>query len=135
MLHNGPLSGRCILRLVHQQMVDAAVQPEQNPSGHGLVCQKVACLADQVVEIQHAHRCFARCIILHENMSEIMQRCAAVKGHQRLAILAQGGDRFHQPGKRIRQIRMRRPHALCWKAFGLGAKGVLGLFAKQKHVF
>ena len=56
---DGPLVGAGVLGLVHQNMVDAAIEPEQDPSGDLFVGQKQFGFHDQVVEIEQSHINFA----------------------------------------------------------------------------
>ena len=47
-----PLNRAGILRFIHQNMVDAAIQPVQHPRRHCRIGQQITCLDDQIVEIQ-----------------------------------------------------------------------------------
>ena len=60
--HNGPLFGRGVLRLVHQDVIDAAVELEQHPGGLRRVVQQGLGALDQVGEVQRALRGLRRFI-------------------------------------------------------------------------
>ena len=71
---HAPLPRTGILRLVHQNMVNSAVQPVQNPGRHRWVGQQGRRAKDQVIKIQLPPRGLARLVDREEGFGETMQR-------------------------------------------------------------
>jgi hypothetical protein len=67
---DGPLAGRGVLRLVHEDVVDAAVEPPEHPLRHGRVGQQPPGAGDQVVEVEEAAGELLALVGLHEGAGE-----------------------------------------------------------------
>ncbi len=100
-----PLPGAGILRLIDQDMVDAAVQPPQHPLRHAGFLQQFGGAADQVVEIQPALRRLGRVHPRRKGMPEPVQRQRAFRRGQgqrlragQLHPLHQGVQIVHEGG-------------------------------------
>ena len=128
-----PLAGAGILRLVHQDVVDPAIQPPQHPLRHAGFLQQRGRPADQVVEIQPAMRGLLGLHPQGEGMAEAVQRQRAFGGGQRVHQRAGQFDPDHQ----IFQIGHQRgagarAQILGRDRAGLGGKGRLGGGAEQE---
>ena len=131
-----PLLGRGILRLVHEDVVDAAIQSEQHPLCHGGVRQKRRRAGDQVIEIQPARGGFARLIAGAEGAGKAAQRQRAVDEIQRYPARP---DRCHARHQVVQIVHELGTCALL-QGLGrdlvdLGAERVLGVLAEQQRPF
>jgi hypothetical protein len=130
-----PLTGRGILRLVHEDMVDPAIQPEQHPLRHQRIGQQTPGPGDQIVEVEHPARELARLVGGNKDRGEAVKGEGAVKGLQAQPVVPGVFDPLHQRLDPLHQVRFGRPQRLGGKASDLGAMGLLGGFAEQKHLF
>ena len=81
-----------VLRLVHQDVVDAAVQLVEHPFGRRLAGQQVFGLQDQVVEIENRAPPLLRLVTLVHRRAEPGQRRAPLHDRQRLLAVEEGGE-------------------------------------------
>ena len=95
-LDHTPLPGAGILRLIHKDVVDSAIEPEQHPLRHRRRRQKVARALDQVIEIEQAAQPLALRIKIKERPRETMKRQVAFDSGQAQPQGACLGDALHQ---------------------------------------
>ena len=93
---HAPLHGAGILCLVHQNVVDPAIQLEQHPRRHGWIGQKRTRFQDQIIEIQPAARQFGGLVFLHEHMREAVQNLRASRVMQSQALVPRVLDPRHK---------------------------------------
>ena len=91
-LDQAPLLRAGVLRFVHQDVVDAAVQLVEHPFGRRLAGQQVLGLQDQVVEIENGAPPLLRLVTLVDRRAEPGQRRAPLHDRQRLFAVVQGGE-------------------------------------------
>ena len=73
-LDHPPLRGRGVLRLVHEDVVDPAVEPEQHPLRHRRILEEARGAQDQVVEVEPPAGPPGRRIAGAEGVAEALQR-------------------------------------------------------------
>ena len=128
-----PLVGAGVLRLVHQNMVDAAVEPEQHPFGDRAVGEQQLGAGDQVVKVEKAALRLACGIQRQEFRREPVQRGGLLRG---LKGDAPGPRRLHPPHQRLK-LRHQRGEG-CLRRLGrkfadLRRKRLSGFFTGQQH--
>ncbi len=127
-----PLAGAGVLRLVHEDMVDPAVQPEQHPLRGGAVRQQGAGAGDEVVEVEPAALPLAPVVFRQEGSGETVERRGALRRDEGEAP---GPRRLH-PLHQILQHRHAR-HAgaggLGGEAADLGGERLLCRSTGQEH--
>ena len=102
---NVPLIGRGVLRLVDENMVDAAVELVQHPARIGAL-EQAARRHDQVAEIEQAARFLFGAIGL-QDLAHDGQQCARARHHMRgLAALAQRADALAFGFQRLADLRV-----------------------------
>ena len=132
-LDHRPLRRAGVLRLVHQDMVDPAIQPEQHPLRHRGIGQQPPRAQDQVVEIQPSQRRLARFVFRQERAREPVQRRGALSCHQRHPSRPRRLDPPHQVFQRVHQGPQRSAQVFRRQRADLGAERLLGLLAVQQH--
>ena len=88
---NVPLAGRCVLRLIHENMVDAGVELIENPACGG-ACQKVARDLDEIVEIKQRARILHGGVAAQDLRGYAQQRGGAFEALHRFQQFARGAD-------------------------------------------
>ena len=134
-LDHRPLRRARVLRLVYEDMVDAAIEPEQHPLRHRRVGQQLARLADQVVEVEHAAQKLAPLVGGHEGAGESVENAGLFEGDQgqpRRAPLLDPGHEIVEP---LDQRRVALAQLLGGELADLGAEGRGGTGAEQQQVF
>ena len=106
------------MRLVHQNVVDAAVQTIQHPRSDAVVGQQVLCLADQIIKIQPAAPLFGLRIALGKSRGKPVQGNRVFRGDQGQPFLPRVFNTIDQCIELGKQMRRR----------GLCALGREGLF-------
>ena len=89
-----PLRWARILRLVHQDMVDPAVDPIQHPSRDTLVRQQCARLANQIVKIQPPALMLVIGVSFQECRAKGRKRCRSIRPNQRAIGILQLDNLF-----------------------------------------
>ena len=130
-----PLFRAGILRLVHQDMIDPAIQPEQHPGGHRRRRQQLPCLQDLVVEIQPAAQLLAALVFRQENPGKGMQRLRLACRHQPDPARAGGLDAQHQRFDLGHQVGMGAAQRLGGKRPYLDRKRFFCPRPGQEHAF
>ena len=108
-----PLIGAGVLRLIHQNMVDAPVQPEQHPGRQRPVGQQGPRPSDEVVKVQKAPRRLAFGVIGQKDRCKLVQGQSLFGTGKRQSPQPPGLNPGHQVIQRIEQ----RPQ------FGAGVLG------------
>ena len=91
-LDQAPLLRAGILRLVDQDMVDAAVHLVEHPFRRRLAGQQVLCHQDQIVEIENGAPALLRLVPLVDRRAEPGQCRAALRNAQRLLAVEKVGE-------------------------------------------
>ena len=134
-LDHRPLRRARVLRLVDEDVVDAAIEPEQHPLRHRRIGQQLARLADQVVEIEHAAQELAPLIGGHEGAGEGVEIAGLGKGVQRQARAAALLDPGHQVFEPLDQRRVALAQLLGRELADLGPERRRGGGAEQQQAF
>ena len=120
-----PLHRAGVLRLVHQDMVDAAVELPQHPVAHRRVVQQCPRLQDQVVEVEPAPRRLPRRDRRQEGGGKAVQRRRPPRRQQRQPPQPGSLDPLHQiVQRRGDAFAQTLPRGLRRKAADLGPEGV-----------
>ncbi len=107
-LDHAPLVRAGVLRLVHQDVVDAAVQPEQHPCATDGSVSSARALRDQVVEVEQPARRLAR--VHRSGRKAAAKRCSASGRSARAARRnAPGPRRLDPQHQRVQRGRPGRP--------------------------
>ena len=85
-----------VLRLVHQYMVNAAVDPVQHPGRDLLVIQQAARLVDQIVKVQPAAQLFGLRIMRQKRCRKPVQAVGLARGGKAKAQRPRVLDPAHQ---------------------------------------
>ena len=104
-LDQAPLLRAGVLRLVDQDMVDAAVQLVEHPFGRRRTGQQGFGLQDQVVEVQNGPLAFLGFIALVDGGAEPGQRRAAFDSPQGFLAVVQGGEPRGFPAHDVEDVR------------------------------
>ncbi len=128
-----PLIGRGVLGLVHQNVVDATVQPEQHPLRHRRIGQQGLGAGNQIVEIKRPARQFARRVARQKGARKGVHHFGALGRGQRKAQRSGGLDSAHQVFQRGKIRAEFRLAGLGRKRSDLGGKGFPGLAARQQN--
>ena len=134
-LDHPPLRRAGVLRLIHQNMVDPAIQPVQNPGGNRWIGDQIGRFCDQVVKVQPAARGLARLIKRQEGAGKSGQRRSLAGGLQGHPLRAGRLDPRHQVVQLVQGVAQERTAILGRKCPELGPEWRLGLFAVQQHAF
>ncbi len=132
-LDHVPLRGAGILRLVHEDVIDTAIELEQHPLRHRRFAKQGPRAQDEIVKIQQPRRRLARRIGVKEGRGEAVQRGGARGGGQREPARARALDPRHQRVERVDPPTEARARALGGKAADLGGEGLPGVGAGQKQ--
>ena len=108
-----PLFGSGVLRLIDQNVVDAAIQPEQNPGGDRRVRQQTAGAGNQIIKIQHPLCRLALGVDRQKCMGEPVDRGSFLGGLQGLATRTGTCKPAHQIVQAGHQV-----GNLCARGFG-----------------
>ena len=103
-LDHFPLGGIGVLRLVHQDMVDAAVQLEQNPGRHPGPAQQIARCQDQVFVVESALALLDLPITAKDIATQREQRARGIKQCRGLQAACQSLDSLCLLPKDFRDI-------------------------------
>ena len=116
-----PLDRTDVLRLVNQDVVDAAVQPVQHPArGFGIGKQRAG-FQDEVVEIQQRRRALLRVERCEQRVREPMQGSRLFRGRDADPGVPHRGDPFHE-GVQLRFSAERFSHLLGREPVDFGSE-------------
>ena len=113
--NDAPLIGAGILRLVHQNVVNAAVETEQNPLRNQRIGQQSLGIGDKIVEIEPAPRLFPCLVFRQENGGEAVQNGGAFGGSQRNTGTPRGFDTAHQVFQPVQKLAQFGLRGFGWK--------------------
>ena len=127
--------GRGVLRLVHQDVVDAAVEAEEDPCGDGRVVQEVRGAGDEVVEVEPAALGLALFVEGKEGGGEAVEGEGAVHRVQRAAGGAGGFHAAHEVFEPVEEERAEGSACvLGGEGADLGGEGFLGLWPGEEAI-
>ena len=124
--HDIPLRGRSILRFVHQNVVDTAVEAIQNPCCHVGTPQQRARLLDQIFEVQLTEQRFASVIPPKKFTCEIMQRACTFKRFTCQSLIPRDYHAVFQPFDNVRHPWIGFDYRNNWKSFCCSRLSFLG---------
>ena len=129
------MPGGCILRLVDEDVIDAAVDAVKHPCRGLAVGQKAACFQDQIVEVEPAARLFRFGIAVQKRAGKAVQNESAPRGGEGDPARAGGFHAFHQRVEIILKMARFLLRGLGGKLVDLGAEGVRRACPCQHHGF
>ena len=127
-----PLGRACVLRLVHEDMINTAVQTIQHPGRDLRVRQQLSCLQDQVVKIEPGALLLGFGISGGEPSGKLVQLIGVLRRHHRQMHVARILDPLHQGLDRWHQVAGRLAGGCGRKRTDLRCKGRFGLFPEQE---
>ncbi len=130
-----PLARAGILRFVHQNMINATVDPVKHPSRDRRVGQQRPRLEDQIIKVEPAAFLFLVGIDFKETMCELMQHMGLLRRPQRQPRVTGIFDPPHQVIDLRHQIKKQLLRRFRGQAADLGGKGFFGARTGQHHVF